>query len=263
MEFLQYMMVMQLTEFVTQQPWLMVTICAVSGYLIGSVSFARIIYYLVTGKTKIEPFAEPVPHSDETFESDLVSATLVSKKLGERYGCATSIADMIKVAGPTLILLLLFPGKSFHLVFALFGVLGHNYPVFFGFTGGRGESPILGALFVINWFGVLLVNLVATILGFIAGSVLVLRFGGYILLVFWFWIYFNDWKYVLFMILLNLLYWFSMRKDLARFNQLKKEKGIKFSEEDVSDFIMMGKSIGRTLDNYSLYALWRKRFKKE
>lgn len=254
---------MQLSDFALQQPWLIAAACALTGYLIGSLSFARIVYFLVTGKTKVEPFAEPVPHSDETFESDLVSATLVSKKLGARYGCATSIADMLKVAAPTLLIMVLLPETPFHLVFALFGVLGHNYPVYFGFVGGRGESPILGALLVINWFGVLLVNLVATILGFITGSVLVLRFGGYILLVFWFWVYFNDWKYVVFMVLLNFLYWFSMRKELARFNQLKKEKGIKFSEEDVSEFIMMGKSIGRTLDNYSLYALWKKKFQKK
>lgn len=256
------MNIMQISNLALENPWLTVAICAVLGYLIGSVSFARIIYFLVKRTTKIEPFAEPVPHSDETFESDLVSATLVSKKLGARYGCATSIADMIKVALPTLIIMLSIPEQPFHLVFAVFGVLGHNYPVFYNFIGGRGESPILGALFVINWFGVLMVNLAATVLGFITGSVMVLRFGGYILLVFWFWIYFNDWRYVVFMVILNFLYWFSMRKDLARFNQLKKEKGIKFSEEDVSDFIMMGKGIGRTLDNYSIYAILKKKFGK-
>jgi len=52
-------------------------------YLIGSVSSARTVYFIATGKRNIEPFAEPVPHSDETFESDLVSATLVTKNWAE------------------------------------------------------------------------------------------------------------------------------------------------------------------------------------
>lgn len=251
---------METSEMLTAQPWILALLCAITGYLIGSISFARIIYFIVKRTTKIEPFAEPVPHSDETFESDLVSATLVSKKLGARYGCITSILDMIKVAVPTFAVMFVFTGHPYYLIIALFGVIGHIYPVYYGFIGGRGESPILGALFVINWFGVLLMNLLATFLGYLTGSVLVIRFGGYILLIFWFWYYFNDWKYVAFMAILNFLYFFSMRKDLARFNELKKKKGLKFTEEDVSDFIMMGRSLGRSLDKYSFYALWKKWF---
>ena len=48
-----------------------------------------------------------------------------------------------------------------------------------------------------------------------------------------------------------------MRKDLARFLELKKKKGLAFTEEEVSDFIMMGKGLGRALDRYSLYALYK------
>jgi glycerol-3-phosphate acyltransferase PlsY len=240
------------------KPMILALICSISGYLIGSVSFARVIYFMVTKKSKIESFAEPVPHSGETFESDLVSATLISKKIGVRYGCMTSVADMLKVALPTLIAKLLFTSEPYFLIVALFGVIGHNFSVYHGFTGGRGESAILGILLVINWFGLLLANAVSLILGFITGSVLVVRWGGYVILIFWLWYYFKDWRYVLFMILINFFFWFSMRKDLARFLELKKKKGLAFTEEEVSEFIMMGKGIGRTLDRYSLYALYKK-----
>ena len=240
------------------KPMILALICSISGYLIGSVSFARVIYFLVTKKSKIKSFAEPVPHSGETFESDLVSATLVSKKIGARYGCMTSLADMLKVALPTLIAKLLFTSEPYFLIVALFGVIGHNFSVYHGFKGGRGEFAILGILLVINWFGLLLANAASVILGFITGSVLVLRWGGYVILIFWLWYYFKDWHYVLFMILINFFFWFSMRKDLARFLELKKKKGLEFTEEEVSEFIMMGKGIGRTLDRYSLYALYKK-----
>ena len=37
---------------------------------------------------------------------------------------------------------------------------------------------------------------------------------------------------------------------------------MKFTEEDVSEFILMGKSLGRALDKYSLFAFYKK-FKKD
>jgi len=252
------MIMNEITAFLENRPLLMVLLCSITGYLTGSISFARIIYYSVTKKNSIEPFSEPVPHSDETLESDLVSATLVTKKIGAKYGCMTSIADMIKVALPTLLVKLFFTTEPFYLVIALFGVIGHNLPVYYNFQGGRGESPILGILLVINWFGLILVNIVSTALGFITGSVLVIRWGGYVLMIFWLWYYFQDIRFAIFMILVNFFFWFSMRKDLARFQELKKKKGLTFTEEDVSEFILMGKGLGKALDKYSLYSLIKK-----
>ncbi|HOW30047.1 MAG TPA: glycerol-3-phosphate acyltransferase [Bacteroidales bacterium] len=243
--------------------WLTALVCSLFGYLAGSVSFARLVYFFVTKSTKLEPFSEPVPHSAETFESDLVSATLINKKLGARYGCLTSVLDMIKVALPTFITMVVLREQPWYLLTSLFGIIGHIYPVWHNFTGGRGESPILGSLLVINWFGLVIANAAGIILGFITGSVLVLRWSAYILLIFWFWIFFNTPWHIAYMILVCSLFWFSMRKDLKKFQELKKQKSIKFSEEDVSEFILMGKGIGRTLDNYSLYALVKKRFTKD
>lgn len=237
--------------------WLTALFCTLTGYLAGSVSFARLVYYAVNKSTNVGSFAEPVPHTSETFESNLVSATLISKKLGARYGCITSVFDMLKVGLPTLLIMLLFTAQPWFLLTSLFGILGHNYPVWHHFKGGRGESPILGSLLVINWYGLILANAAGALLGFITGSVLVLRWSGYILLIFWFWFHFNSLWYILYMILVNFLYWFSMRKDLMRFQELKKQRGLAFSEEDVSEFILMGKGIGRTLDKYSIYAMMK------
>ncbi len=244
--------------YLESHPLLTAVICSVAGYLIGSMSSARLVYFLATGKRTIEPFAEPVPHSDETFESDLVSATLVTKKLGAKYGCITSLADMVKVALPTLLAKLIFTTEPYFLLVALFGVIGHNLPVWYGFRGGRGESPIIGALLVINWFGLIITNLAAIVLSFITGSVLVMRWGAYVLMIFWLWYYFHDWRYGLFMIIVNFFFWFSQRKDLLRFSDLKKNKGLEFSEEDVSEFILMGKTPGKMLDRYGLPAIFRR-----
>ena len=164
--------------------WLMALASSALGYLFGSLSFARLVYFLVRKTTKIEPFSEPVSHSGETFESNLVSATLVTKKLGPKYGCLTSVLDMLKIALPTLAIKLLFTLQPWFLLTSLFGIVGHNYPVWYRFKGGRGESSIIGSLLVINWFGIFLANAAATVLGFIAGSVLVVRWSAYVLMIF-------------------------------------------------------------------------------
>lgn len=256
------MMMNDFSTVLNTHAWLAAIACAVFGYLVGSVSFARLVYFLVTKSSKIEAFAEPVPHSSETFESDLVSATLINKKLGARYGCLTSVLDMVKVAVPTLLTMIIFKDHPWYLVTSLFGIIGHIYPVWYNFKGGRGESPILGSLLVINWYGLIIANVAGTILGFITGSVLILRWSGYILLIFWFWYHFKTPWHIAYMILVCSLFFISMRIDFKNFQNLKKKKGIKFTEEDVSQFILMGKGIGRTLDNYSLYALVKKLFMK-
>ena len=87
----------EIEAYLTATPWLLAILCSIGGYLAGSVSSARIVYYLVTKRKEIEPFSEPIPHSDQMFESKLVSATLITKKLGKKYGCITSLLDMLKI----------------------------------------------------------------------------------------------------------------------------------------------------------------------
>jgi glycerol-3-phosphate acyltransferase PlsY len=257
------MIMNELINTLYAEPWLLVLICSISGYLIGSISFARLINFWVTKEKKVKSWMVSVPHSDEVFESDLVSATLMAKTLGPKYGCLTSLADMVKVALPTLLVKLVYPEDPYFLAVALFGIVGHNYPVYHGFKGGRGESPLIGGLLIIDWFGIIITNAAATILGFTVGKVLVMRWGAMVLMIFWYWYHFNSQYYVGYMIGANFLYWFSMRKDLARYNELKTRKGLQFTEEDVSEFIGMGRSMGRMLDKYSLAALLKRAIRSE
>ncbi len=235
-----------------------VLLAAVAGYLAGSISFARIVHFLVTGTWQFTPFREKIPGSDEVFDSDLVSATTVSKNMGARYGCLVSLLDMVKVALPVLAFRMWFPGQPLCLITAICGMAGHIWPLWFLFRGGRGESPLMGALVIIDWAGLLAANATAILLGFITGSVLVIRWGGYLLLIVWFWLFRNDPAAATFMLLANFLYFLSMRKDLKKYAELKRQKGKRFTEEEVSRFIMMGGHLGRMLDRFSLYALFRK-----
>ena len=245
-------------ETLTQLIWPMFIAAGIIGYLLGSLSFARIITRLVTKSSHVEKLKQKVPGTDQFLEANSVSATTVGVNLGKKYGCLTSLLDMLKIILPTIILKYYFPDQPYYLLTALTGILGHDYPIYHRFRGGGGESLILGALLVINWFGVLIASTAAMLLGYIAGRVLFMRYGMYVLMIFWYWIYFQDIYYVSFMILANLILWTSMIGTWIKSGAKLKEHNIKLKEEDVSELFLMGKGIGRFIDNYGLPALIKK-----
>lgn len=245
-------------ETIAQRVWLMYLVASVIGYLLGSLSFARVITRLVTKSSYVEKLVQKVPGTDQTLEANSVSATTVGVNLGKKYGCLVSLLDMLKIVVPTILLKYYFTDQPYFLLTALTGILGHDYPLYHRFRGGGGESLILGTLLVINWFGVFIVSAAAMLVGYVAGRVLFMRYGMYVLMIFWYWIYFQDIYYVGFIILANLILWTSMINTWIKSGAKLKEHNIKLNEEDVSELFLMGKGIGRFIDNFGLPALIRK-----
>jgi len=245
-----------------EDPWMMGILAAWIGYLAGSLSFARIITRLVTKSWHIEKIHSTVPGTDLVFGSDSISATVVSQNLGKKFGCITSLLDMAKVAAPVLIMARLFPEAPYYLITGLAGPLGHNYPVYHRFKGGRGVSPTIGAMLVINWFGIIIANVAAVVLGYLTGSIVVSRHGWILLMIPWYLYYFDSFWHWSFIIGVNVLFWLGMSGDFKRFAKLKRTHHLKISQESVSEFLMMGRAYGRFIDNYGFPALLKKLFKK-
>ena len=145
-------------ENIIQIPWALVLLAILIGYLSGSLSFARILNRIVSKSNRIDPLKAELPEYNVEFESDAISASVVGHNLGKKYGCITAILDMLKVGLPTFIVHHYFPDAPYYLLTALAGIFGHDYPIYHRFKGGRGESPILGAMLVINWFGIPIAN---------------------------------------------------------------------------------------------------------
>ncbi len=248
-----------LMEILLEKTWLLLSVAAMAGYLIGSLSFARFVTRLFSGDGKVKKVERKIPDTDITLESDTVAATSVSLELGKKYGCLTALLDMFKVALAVWLFFHFFPDTHAFLFTAMFGMLGHVYPVYHRFKGGRGQSPLLGGLLVINWFGVLIANGAAVVLGYLTGSVLVMRWGWMVLMIGWFSLYFKDPYYVAYIILGNILFFFSMRKELATALEIGRKR--KSTQEEVSEFMMMGKGLGRFIDRYGLPALLKKLFR--
>lgn len=77
-------------------------------------------------------------------------STNALRVLGIKMGALTFLLDILK--GIVAVLLGgAILGHSGSLVAGLFVVLGHNFPIFLGFKGGKGIATSLGVLLILNW----------------------------------------------------------------------------------------------------------------
>ncbi|BBB23630.1 glycerol-3-phosphate acyltransferase PlsY [Isorropodon fossajaponicum endosymbiont JTNG4] len=120
-------------------PELPFTILILLSYLIGSISTAIIV-------CKMLNLPDP-----RTQGSNNPGATNVLRIGGKKATAITLIGDGLKGAIPVLI--------AYYLDFNMLDVtwvvlaafLGHVYPIFFGFKGGKGVATFLGALFALSY----------------------------------------------------------------------------------------------------------------
>ena len=123
--------------------WLLTLLCSAVGYVIGSIPFS-----LLLGKLKGVDIRK--------VGSGNVGAMNLGRLLGRPWFIAAFILDMLKGFAPTIIagrilndseIVTDAPASIRSLCWLLSGmcaVLGHNYPVFLGFRGGKGVSTSLG-----------------------------------------------------------------------------------------------------------------------
>ncbi|MBI4695051.1 MAG: glycerol-3-phosphate 1-O-acyltransferase PlsY [Gammaproteobacteria bacterium] len=118
---------------------LLALIALVAAYLLGSLSAAILVCHLCG-------FGDP-----RTVGSGNPGATNVLRAFGKAAAAATLAGDVAKGVVPVLIAKLVGAAP---LVVAGVGVaafLGHLFPIFFGFRGGKGVATLIGVLFGIEW----------------------------------------------------------------------------------------------------------------
>ena len=150
-------------------------ITAIIAYLIGSVNFSVILSKKMAGFDVREK------------GSGNAGTTNMLRSVGKKAAALTLICDVLK--GVVAILIAMFIGWAFKVenqsllvqIAGIAVVLGHTFPIFFGFKGGKGVATSLGILVMSNWqigliclvFGVLLIALTRMVsLGSCAAAVL-------------------------------------------------------------------------------------------
>lgn len=171
---------------------------ALVGYLIGSLSFARIVYRARTGKD-IEKFQLTDAETGQAFDLSSVSASTVGAALGARWGMLVSVLDILKGLGVVLGARLLFPGQQYYLFAAVMVLAGHIYPLYHRFKGSGGYSVMLGSLVVIDWLAVPLLPIAGTLIGMIIlRSVPAALILWVFLLIPWMWLRHGDGAHILY-----------------------------------------------------------------
>lgn len=122
-------------------------LAALVGYLLGSISFSVIFSKKLAGVDVREK------------GSKNAGSTNVLRVAGKQAAALTLICDILK--GVIAILIAIIIGNIIHAdnnakgilveIAGLAVVLGHTFPCFFNFKGGKGVATSLGVLMMINW----------------------------------------------------------------------------------------------------------------
>ncbi len=96
-----------------------------------------------------------------TLGSGSVGATNVLRNLGVRAGVAVFVVDLAKGAAAAAVGQAVLGTQEAAVVAALSAVVGHNWPVYLRFQGGRGVTPFFGGLVVVSPYVAVFGGLVA------------------------------------------------------------------------------------------------------
>ena len=122
------------------------------GYLLGALPFGLILGKLFRGVDVRE------------YGSGKTGMTNVLRTAGVPAAAISLFLDMGKAVTAVLLAGIIFDSRGAEAAAAIAALMGHNWPVFVGFRGGRGTAPGWGALIILSP----LAGLVASVVGLTA-----------------------------------------------------------------------------------------------
>jgi glycerol-3-phosphate acyltransferase PlsY len=199
---------------------------AVAGYLVGAISFARLVGAKVAPGDDLSSTTLDLP-GEATIDYGGVSATSIAVRGGPKWGVFTGVLDMAKAFLPVLITRLVWPDDTYYLVVAVATVVGHNYPVYYRFKGGRGQTPIYGGLLAIDWLAIPVTTIAGTSIGlFVFRDMFVAYALGMWLLVPWFW-WRADTAHVVYAVVVNLLFLIATMPEMGEYFERRRNGELK------------------------------------
>ena len=144
----------------------------IAAYLLGSVSFAVVV-------SRVLGIQDP-----RTFGSGNPGATNVLRSGSKKAAALTLLLDFLKGYIPVVLTLWLTPtlGWASYVapLVALAAFLGHLYPVFFGFKGGKGVAtaagvllgvaPLMGLAVLVTWLLVVVTTRYSSLAALVAAA---------------------------------------------------------------------------------------------
>ena len=205
--------------------WIVV-IVIIASYLIGSISMTRIVSRLAAPEVDLDK-VEIAIEGVGTHRFRTIGATTASIKLGPRLGGLIGILDILKGLLPVLVLRLVYPDHLYHLIAAVFVVVGHNWSIFHRFTGGAGISPSYGGFFVVDWIGTLVSSVVGMLFGFLVIRDMVIAYlSGPWFMLLWLILFKGDWPHILYGVAINVVLLLSFVPEVREYFKQKRESKV-------------------------------------
>jgi glycerol-3-phosphate acyltransferase PlsY len=146
-----------------------------------------------------------------------MGATNITRNLGWKLGVLVGILDFGKSFLPILLARRFFTQDWHILLIAIIPVIGHIFPVWLNFKGGKGVATIFGILaaffglhcfliFLLLWFLVVKLVKLMSLVNLVVGLLLPLAF----------WMKFRELPFTLFGLLLGIIIWWSHRENIKR-----------------------------------------------
>jgi glycerol-3-phosphate acyltransferase PlsY len=193
------------------------TLGIIIGYLLGSIPTAYIVGRLRKG----------VDIRD--IGSRNMGAANVMREIGIHEGILVALIDIAKGAGAILIAQTLDISGLWVIGAGFAAVVGHNFPVFAGFRGGRGTATIIGIFLVLAFQSTLVTLVIVAIPFFVtlrfSAAILIgvaLGFVGFALLPLFIWLLEGSVMLVCYVLTIDI---FMLVRNLSRIRQLPA-KGI-------------------------------------
>jgi len=131
-------------------------IYALAGYLVGSVSTAIIT-------CRIMGLNDP-----RSVGSNNPGATNVLRHGGKKAAIITLIGDVLKGLIPVIVVTMIDPAAAAIAVTGLAAFLGHIFPVYYGFKGGKGVATYYGVLLGFSWIAGIAALLICLLTAFVS-----------------------------------------------------------------------------------------------
>ncbi|NVM19337.1 MAG: glycerol-3-phosphate acyltransferase [Candidatus Lokiarchaeota archaeon] len=240
--------------------FLLIFFSSLIGYLLGSISFSRIFLKIKAPKKSLDDLQIELDNSQERFKVMMGSgANKASIILGTKWGIIIGILDIFKIIIPLILFrFFIFPSETYFLYVAAFGLIGHNWPIYYRFKGGRGHSVMLGSLIVIDWLAVVVNIILGNLLGFaLLGSLVFASYLWLWMMIPWFLLRTFDINYVIYAILINIVAILSQIPEIKLFVQLRKEGKDKEYKEKLTEMTAQFRGLQKMEDFFKSLGTWR------
>jgi glycerol-3-phosphate acyltransferase PlsY len=193
------------------------------SYLIGSISFTRLIGRFALPGEDLETTTAQLPSSNIEFTFKSVSATTLRLRAGPKYGISASVLDMAKASIPIMLTQKIYGEQVYSFIVSIAVILGHDFPIYYRFRGGRGVSSLWGSLLVMSWRAIPLTAIPSLLIGlFIIDDGFFAYLSAPLYVIPWALIYKGVGQWFAYAVIVNIIYWVALLPEIREYLEFRK-----------------------------------------